>query len=119
MKSRRVMTALLVLAVSGCAGNRLEPLAPFARTGGVTIAPVKIDSSPTTAWIYIDGKYVGNTPLVYGLAYDSNTHYIEVIAEPLPDHPVQQRQTKHIRVPPLPIRVHFFLNNREDPENEG
>ena len=119
MKTASVMCALLALAASGCSSNRLDALSPFPGPDGISIAPVKIDSSPTTAWIYIDGKYVGNTPLVYGLAYDSNTHYIEVIAEPLPDHPVQQRQTKHIRVPPLPIRVHFFLNNREDPENEG
>lgn len=119
MKHRDTLIALLVLTASGCAGNRLEPLAPFAGTGGVTIAPVKIESSPTTAWIYIDGKYVGNTPLVYGLAYDSNTSYIEVTAEPLPDHPGQLRQTRHIRVPPLPNSVHFFLNNSDELEHDG
>jgi hypothetical protein len=56
---------------------------------------------------------------VYGLAYDSNTNYIEVIAEPLPDHPVQQRQVKHVRVPPLPTRIHFFLNNPEESDHDG
>jgi len=119
MNTGGVMFALLSLAASGCSSNRLDALSPFPGPGGISIAPVEIDSSPSSAWIYINGKYVGNTPLVYGLAYDSNTNYIEVIAEPLPDHPVQQRQTKQIRVPPLPTRVHFFLNNREDPENEG
>jgi len=114
MKTGGAMIALLALAASGCASDKLQSLSPFTGPGGISIAPVEIDSSPGTAWIYIDGKYVGNTPLVYGLAYDSNTNYIEVIAEPLPNHPVQQRQTKHIRVPPLPTRIHFFLNNHEE-----
>ena len=111
--------ALLALLVSGCASDRLQSLSPFSGPGGISIAPVEIDSSPSSAWVYIDGKYVGNTPLVYGLAYDSNTRYIEVIAEPLPDHPVQQRQVKQIHVPPLPTRIHFFMNNHEEPDNEG
>ena len=111
--------ALLALLASGCASDKLQSLSPFTGPGGISIAPVEIDSSPGSAWIYIDGKYVGNTPLVYGLAYDSNTNHIEVIAEPLPDHPVQQRQTKHIRVPPLPTRIHFFLNNHEEPWHDS
>jgi hypothetical protein len=119
MKHRYTLIALLVLTASGCSSNRLEALSPFAGPGGISIAPVSIDSSPTTAWIYIDGKYVGNTPLVYGLAYDSNTNYIEVVAEPLPEHPGQQRQTRHVRVPPLPTTMHFFLNNHEELEHDG
>jgi hypothetical protein len=119
MNGRHTITVLLAAACCGCAGDRLHALPPFGGPGGITIAPVEIDSSPTTAWVYIDGKYVGNTPLVYGLAYDSNTRYIEVIAEPLPDHPVQIRQTKHIRVPPIPNRLHFFMNNHDKPEDDG
>ena len=110
---------LLVLLTSGCASDRLQSLSPFSGPGGISIAPVEIDSSPSSAWIYVNGKYIGNTPLVYGLAYDSHTNYIEVIAEPLPDHPVQQRQVKHVRVPPLPTRIHFFLNNPEEPDHDG
>lgn len=119
MNYRNTLIALLLLTAGGCSNNRMEALAPFSGPDGISIAPVEIESSPSTAWIYIDGKYVGNTPLVYGLAYDSDTNYIEVIAEPLPDHPVQQRQVKHVRVPPLPTRIHFFLNNHEEPENDG
>ncbi len=119
MRPRSAIIALLALATSGCAGDRLQALSPFSGPGGISIAPVEIDSSPTTAWVYIDGKYVGNTPLVYGLAYDSDTRYIEVIVEPLPDHPVQMRQTKHIRVPPLPTWLHFFMNNHDKPEDDG
>ena len=119
MKYLCTLIALPVLIASGCSNNRLEALSPFTGPGGISIAPVEIDSSPSSAWIYINGKYVGNTPLVYGLAYDSNTNYIEVIAEPLPDHPSQLRQTKLVRVPPLPTRIHFFLNNHEAPDNDG
>jgi len=113
MKTAIIIPALLT---SGCASNQLEALSPFAGPDGISIAPVEIDSSPTTAWVYVDGHYVGNTPLVYGLTYDSSMETIEVTAEPLPAHRAQVRQTKHIRVPPLPRRIHFFLNN---PESHG
>ena len=119
MKTGHLVLALVVLLNSGCATDSLQSLSPFAGPGGISIAPVEIDSSPSSAWVYVDGKYIGNTPLVYGLAYDSNTNYIEVIAEPLPDHPVQQRQVKHVRVPPLPTRIHFFLNNPEESDHDG
>jgi hypothetical protein len=119
MKYLCTLIALPVLIASGCSNNRLEALSPFTGPGGISIAPVEIDSSPSSAWIYINGKYVGNTPLVYGLAYGSNTSYIEVIAEPLPDHPAQLRQTKLVQVPPLPARIHFFLNNHEASDNDG
>jgi hypothetical protein len=119
MSTRCIPIVLLLLAASGCAGNRLQALSPFAGPDGITIAPVEIDSSPTTAWIYVNGDYIGNTPLVYGLAYDSNTKYIEVVAEPLPSHPVQLRQTQHIPVPPLPTRIHFFMNNHDKTEHDS
>ena len=119
MTCRRAMTILLAVACSGCAGDRLQALSPFGGPGGIIIAPVEIDSSPTRAWVYIDGWYVCNTPLVYGLAYDIDIRYFEVIAEPLPDHPVQLRQTKHIRVPPRPTRLHFFMNNHDNAEDDG
>ena len=119
MTCRRAMTNLLAVACSGCAGDRLQALSPFGGPGGISIAQVEIDCSQTTAWVYIDGRYVCNTPLVYGLAYDSDIRYIEVIAEPLPDHPVQLRQTKHIRVPPLPTRLEVFMNNHDNPEDDG
>ncbi len=116
---RHIIPLLPLLAAAGCAGDRLQALSPFAGPGGVTIAPVEIDSAPTTAWIYVDGKYVGNTPLVYGLAYDSATKYIEVVAEPLPSHPVQVRQWQRIQVPPLPTRIQFFMNNHEKSEHDS
>ena len=119
MRPRAVATALLALAAGGCASERLQAVAPFAGPGGINVAPVEIDSSPTTAWIYIDGRYAGNTPLVHELTYKGDTRLIEVVAEPLPDHPMQTRQTKHIPVPPLPARLHFFMNNQDKPAEDG
>lgn len=119
MSARIDMIVLLAIAGTGCAGGHLQARSPSAGPEGVSIAALDIDSSPSTACVYIDGKYVGNTPLVHGIAYDSNTRYIEVVAEPLSYHPLQQRQTKHIRVPPLPARLHFFMNNHGKPEDDG
>ena len=118
MNLRGLGLGALALAAGGCAGDRLHALSPFAGPNGITIAPVEIDSSPTTAWIYVDGEYVGNTPLVYGLAYASDTRHIEVSALPLPDHAAQTRQAKIIPVPPLPTRLHFFMNNHEKPVDD-
>jgi hypothetical protein len=119
MTGRIASILLTATLAAGCAGDRLQALSPFAGPDGITIAPVEIDSAPTAAWIYVNGKYVGNTPLVYGLAYDSGTRYIEVVAEPLPSHPVQVRQRQHITVPPLPTRIQFFMNNHEKPEHDS
>ena len=116
---RRLIIALPVLAATGCGGARLQALSPFAGPDGITIAPVEIDSAPTTAWIYVNGKYVGNTPLVYGLFYDSDTKHIEVVAEPLPSHTSQLRQTQRIQVPPLPTRIQFFMNNGGIPDHDS
>lgn len=76
---------------------------------GVTHALVEILSSPTTAEIFVDGKPIGRTPVTYPLWYSSKTRFIRVSAEPL--YPDQARQEHQLRVPPLPTRIEFFMNN--------
>ncbi|WP_295383895.1 PEGA domain-containing protein [uncultured Thiodictyon sp.] len=70
---------------------------------------VAIDSSPTPADIYVDGDYVGKTPLKRYLWFSSNTRAVTVVAQPL--YPGQARQEQHLQVPPLPKRLTFFMNN--------
>jgi len=70
---------------------------------------VEIGSSPTAAAIYVDGTYVGKTPLKRYLWFSSTTHAVTVVAEPL--YPGQARQEQRLRVPPLPGRLTFFMNN--------
>ncbi len=53
--------------------------------------------------------YVGTTPLEYEMSFDSDTAYLSVSAVPM--NGVQTRQVKRVQVPPLPKRLHFFLNN--------
>ena len=55
MNYRNTLIALLLLTTGGCSNNRMEALAPFSGPEGISIAPVEIESSPSTAWIYIDG----------------------------------------------------------------
>jgi hypothetical protein len=76
---------------------------------GASQAEVEILSSPTSATIYLDGQSIGRTPLTHPLWYSSRTRYLTLTAEPL--YPGQARQEQQLRVPPLPRRVQFFMNN--------
>lgn len=70
---------------------------------------VEIGSSPTPAAIYVDGQYVGKTPINRYLWFSSTTRAVTVVAEPL--YPGQARQVQQLRVPPLPRRLTFFMNS--------
>jgi hypothetical protein len=76
---------------------------------GATNTLVEIDSDPTPADIFVDGGYVGRTPLKRYLWFSSTTHAVTVAAEPL--YPGQARQEQRLNVPPLPKRLTFFMNN--------
>jgi hypothetical protein len=74
---------------------------------------VRIDSSPTPAWIFIDGTYVGRTPVEPELPFTHATRFIEVVAVPM--YESQTRQVLRIVPPSLPRDLHFFLDN-QDPQ---
>ena len=125
--------ALANLALAGCAGDYATPTnvdcTPGARPvctplqepcprpaapcsylpPGATNALVEIGSSPTPAAIYVDGEYVGESPLKRYLWFSSTTRAVTVVAEPL--YPGQARQEQRLLVPPLPERLTFFMNN--------
>jgi hypothetical protein len=82
---------------------------------GATNTLVEIDSQPTPADISVDGTYVGRTPLKRYLWFSSTTRAVTVVAEPL--YPGQARQEQRLRVPPLPKRLTFFMNN--PPESDA
>ena len=82
----------------------LNPVPP-----GASHACVIIDAQPTRAAIYIDGDYVGTTPLHYSLWFESNTRYIRVLAQPM--YANQAPQERLLQVPPVPRRLQFFMNN--------
>jgi hypothetical protein len=128
--SRRRLPAvlLLVVALAGCAGGaeyacnfgpqnceevlgqcEPEPADCGRLPSGASSAPVTIDSAPTSAAIFIDGRYVGQTPLRYRIHFSSNTRFIHVVAEPV--YPSQTRQERRLQVPPLPQRIQFFMTN--------
>lgn len=97
----------LLAALAGCASS--PPEAP----GGATLREVQIDSSPTPAWIFVDGTFVGRTPVEPEIAFTHATRFIEVVAVPLYDS--QTRQALRIVPPSLPRNMHFFLDN-QDPQ---
>ena len=134
-----LVLAVFVLLTAGCASRELgcEPerracppesahtfggCTPLPRAcakvpPGATHRLVSIGSTPTPAAIFVDGEFVGITPVDHNLWFTSTTHFVTVTAEPL--YPVQTAQEKRIRVPPLPERITFHMNNpgvRNDPE---
>lgn len=112
MKTSAVTVALLAACCSACSNvSKLRQVLPTADATGRSVAAVEIDSSPTPAWIYVENRFVGSTPLVHEFHYDSGVREMEVIAEPLPGNSAQIRQRRSFPLPPLPTRVHFFMNN--------
>lgn len=103
--------ALATLSAACSPISKLDQEVPDADAAGRSVAIVQIDSSPTPAWIYVENRFIGTTPLEHRFRYDSGRRSIEVVAEPLPDHAAQIRQRRRFSLPPLPTRVHFFMNN--------
>jgi hypothetical protein len=103
------MLMLFLLAVSsGCGSPYPEAPISFAGQNGEDAAIVEIHASPTPAWIFVNGDYAGITPLDYEMQFDSETRSLEVSAVPM--YGSQTRQSKRLHVPPLPKRLHFFMN---------
>ena len=103
-----VFSTLLVAGVlTGCG---VAPTEVASGLDGESVARVRVDSSPTPAWIYVNDRYVGTTPLEHDFSYSSATEAIDIVAEPI--YLAQLRQHKRIHPGPLPFRVHFFMNNR-------
>jgi hypothetical protein len=84
---------------------------------GATNTLVEIESRPTPADVFVDGTYVGRTPLKRYLWFSSTTRAVTVVAEPL--YPGQARQEQRLRVPPLPERLTFFMNNPPESDAAG
>lgn len=80
-----------------------------------TMGWVEIESSPTSAAIYQDGRFIGYTPLRQAMGFTSQTGRISLVAVPL--FAGQAQQERLIRVPPLPERVTFVMNN--PPQGSG
>ena len=105
----RLPVVTLMIALAGCASDFAEPPAIRATEDGSTAALVRIDSSPTQAWIFVDGEYVGITPMEQEISFWAATRFIEVVAVPM--YPAQARQVKRVEVPPLPHTLFFNMNN--------
>jgi hypothetical protein len=95
-----IALAVIVAMAGGC--NTPGPL-------GTSYATVEIASSPTPAMIHVDGAYMGRTPLHCVLSFSNRTRFITVTATPI--YPAQAEQKIRLRVPPLPERIQFFMNN--------
>ncbi len=84
---------------------------------GASFKMVDIDAAPTPAAIYLNGEFIGRTPLRYPLSFSSQSRYMVVVAEPL--YPNQSRQKRRMLMPPLPDRIQFYMNNPQETEQQG
>jgi hypothetical protein len=108
----RLATVMLITLCGACSHvSQLRQVIPHADREGRSTAAVQIDSSPSSAWIYVNKRFIGSTPLEHEFHYDSNLREIEVVAQPKPEHAAQLRQRRSFPLPPLPTRIHFFMNN--------
>ncbi|WP_295883758.1 hypothetical protein [uncultured Thiohalocapsa sp.] len=91
----------------GCTGARRT--ARVEATAGESRRRVHIDSRPTAAAIYLNGRFIGYSPLRHPIGFSSDDRAISLVAVPL--YPGQAQQERLIQIPPLPARVSFFMNN--------
>lgn len=103
----RACTLLGIACVAACAHE------PLPSPDGATARPVRIDAAPAPAWIFVDGTYVGRTPVTPEIPFTHATRFIEVVAVPV--HDSQTRQVLRIVPPALPRDLQFFLDN-QDPQ---
>ena len=103
----RRLALTLLSGLAGCAH------APLDAPAGASVREVRIDASPTPAWIFIDGTYVGRTPVEPEIPFTHATRFVEVVAVPL--HESQTRQVLRLVPPSLPRDLQFFLDN-QDPQ---
>jgi hypothetical protein len=103
------MSILVRIAAVACA-SACSPAAvqPSPGTSGGTVS---IDASPDAAWIFVDGRFVGHTPVAPIIPFTHATRYVEVVAVPM--HESQARQVLRIVPPSLPRRLQFFMDNQE------
>ena len=102
----RVPAASILLLGAGVAGCAQSPL---RGPEGATMAQVQIDAAPTPAWIFVDGAYVGQTPVTPEIPFTHETRFVEVVAVPM--YASQTRQLLRITPPALPRNLTFFLDN--------
>jgi hypothetical protein len=97
----------------GCSGFdpdcEARPATAVTAADGETRRRVQIDTEPTSAAIYFNGRFIGYSPLKYDIGFSSTDRAISLIAVPL--YPGQAQQEQLIAIPPLPTRVSFFMNN--------
>jgi hypothetical protein len=104
------LTSLIVLLAALPLGCASRP-APRPTEAGASTTRIRIDSRPTPAWIFVDGHYVGRTPVEPAVEFTHATHFIDVVA--VPTHTSQTRQALRLVPPGLPHAVTFFLDNQD------
>lgn len=104
---RNILIIAVILAFSfvSCRYKRIKADAPYVSEKG----DVYIDSKPTEAVIFINGKKIGKTPLVTEFWF---TEESKVKISAIPMYKDQFRQDVVLTVPAIPRHIMFFMTNK-------
>ena len=102
MKKILYLLILLVIVFStiGCSGI----------SRGVFKKKMLIQSQPTPAKIYVNGEYIGITPVTTKLWYEKEK-FVNIKAEPF--YESQTPQNIYIKIPPIPPKLTIFMDYQE------
>ncbi len=92
------LLVLLGMLLGGCAEH----------PEGTTYDTVRIITKPTPAYIYLNGKYVGESPIDVEVWFGNKIRRNKVSA--IPFYPRQSVQTVLFDAPVLPDRITFYMN---------
>ncbi|BAJ01521.1 OmpA family protein [Shewanella violacea] len=94
-----LMVILMLVTACGSIGSREVPKGSESKL-------LTIETKPTKAAIYKDGRYIGNSPLRVWLWHGAPTSN-QIIAVPLYKHQFVQLQS--LRIPTIPTRLTFYM----------
>jgi len=100
-----IIFSVCLILITGCSQN----CKGASETAGMNQALLKIKTSPTNARIFIDGEYMGKSPLKYKVWYNEEKK-INLVAEPIEAN--QFPQNVYLNVPPVPKKITLYMDKK-------
>ena len=102
---KKILIIFLLIGFLSCSQNKQKIKVPK----GAAYEKIHIFSEPTTAKIFIEDQYIGNTPLKTKLFY-TKEKFVNIKAEPIYENQIPQNI--FIRIPPIPDKMTIYMHHR-------